>query len=88
MENFLDAESGLAAKDGSKDVAVKLLASLSPHLKVMASKKGDSKLIATFDKLITLAYASHSDMVRQSVCKCIPQLSRYFPEKSKQYLLS
>ena len=65
---------------------MKLLASLAPHLKGMASKKSDTKLIATFDKLITLAYASQSDMVRRSVCKCVPQLSRYFPEKSKQYL--
>ena len=82
LESFLDAEDGLAAKEESKNQACILLGTLAPFLHETSQKK----LITTFDKLIELAYGCQSEMVRRSICKCIPQLSRYFPDKSKGYL--
>ena len=29
---------------------------------------------------------SPSELIRQSVCKCIPQISRFFEDKSKKFL--
>ena len=82
LESILDADTGLAAQEGSKNQACILIGTLAPYLQDTSQKK----LVNTFDKLLELAYGSQSETVRESVCKCIPQLSRYFPDKAKVYL--
>ena len=54
LESFLAAETGLAAKEGSKNEACILLSKLAPYLSDISQKK----LVVTFEMLIELAYSS------------------------------
>ena len=38
-----------------------------------------------FDKLVEIL-PKRSLKVKKAICKCIPQLAKYFPEKAKQYM--
>lgn len=54
----------------------------------LAKYLGDTsqkKLISAFEKLVELLIRV-SEKVRQSICKCIPQLAQFFPGKAKVYL--
>lgn len=81
LDIFLNATTGVAANDASKDQAVFLLGHLAHYLGDMAQKK----LIIAFDKLVEIMPKS-SLQVKKAICKCIPQLAKYFPDKAKQYL--
>jgi len=40
------------------------------------------KLVGTFEKMLELLNTP-SEMIRQSICRVIPQLARFFDEKSR-----
>ena len=78
LESFLkDNDSSIEVKNQ----AVIFLAALAPHLHDTSAKK----LQATIEKLFELSINIKSEMLRQSICKCIPQYTRYLPDKSKVY---
>lgn len=59
-------------------------------LAILAQFLGDTsakKLHATIETLFELCAKTNSETVRQSICKAIPQLSRYMSEKAKTYLM-
>jgi len=60
---------------------VTLLGHLAHYLGEMSQKK----LIVAFEKLIELLPKS-SLAVKKAICRCIPQLAKYFPDRAKQYL--
>ena len=43
------------------------------------------RLLGTFEKMLELL-SSPSELIRQSICRVIPQLSRFFIDKSKKFL--
>lgn len=43
------------------------------------------KLVTTFEKMLELLN-SPSELIRQSICRVIPQLARFFDDKSKKFL--
>ena len=59
-----------------------MLARLAPFLEDTSQKK----LYATIEHLFELSNQTQSEMVRQSICKCIPQISKFMPDKAKVYL--
>jgi hypothetical protein len=63
--------------------AIVLIGTLSDYL----DKNGQKKLIQTFEKLLQLLARSEkaSELVNRSICRCIPKLSRFFEDKTKQY---
>lgn len=77
----MNATSGKASLDSSKNQAVVLLGHLAQYLGDTAQKK----LIASYEKLATILLTC-SNSVKKAICKCIPQLAKFFPEKAKQYL--
>lgn len=81
LESFIKNETGAVSND-AKNQACNLLASLAPFLEDTSAKK----LQTTVEYLLELSSKIQSEKVRQSVCKCIPQLARFMPEKAKFYL--
>lgn len=47
------------------------------------SDTAQKKLMGTFEKLLDLLNRGTSESVCKSICKCIPQLARFFPDKAK-----
>jgi len=43
------------------------------------------KLVGTFEKMLELLHTP-SELIRQSICKVIPQLARFFDDKSRKFL--
>ena len=43
------------------------------------------KLVGTFEKMLELLN-SPSELIRQSICRVIPQLARFFEDRSKKFL--
>jgi len=66
----------------SKNQAIIMIGSLASYL----DKTSQSKLIGTFEKMLELL-STPSELIRQSITRCIPQLARFFEEKSKKFLL-
>lgn len=65
----------------SKNQAIIMIGSLSNYLDNTSQKK----LAGTFEKMLELLNTP-SELIRQSVCKVIPQLARFFDDKSKKFL--
>lgn len=81
LDIFLNATSGPTSLDTSKNQAVILLGHLAQYLGDTAQKK----LVTAYEKLVELL-SKVSHFVQRTICKCIPQLAKFFPEKAKQYL--
>lgn len=81
LDIFLNATEGPHSTQPSKNQAIILLGHLAHYLGDTANKK----LVTSYEKLVDLLSKS-SPMVQQAICKCIPQLAKYFPDKSKAYL--
>jgi hypothetical protein len=81
IDIFLNAQGGVLGNDASKNQAVTLLGYLAHYLGEMSQKK----LIVAYEKLVELLPKS-SLPVQRSICKCISQLAKYFPDKAKAYL--
>lgn len=81
LETFIEAKSGRSATETSKIQAIKLLGTLAPFLGEMAQKK----LVATFEQLLALTQHP-SEEIKKASCRCIPQLSKYFPPAARQQL--
>jgi hypothetical protein len=73
LETFLDAKTGKSASELSKNQAIRMLGTLAPFLADVQQKK----LIVTFEQLLALTQGP-SEEVKRSVCRCMPQLSKYF----------
>jgi hypothetical protein len=65
----------------SKNQAIIMIGALSNYLDNTSQKK----LVGTFEKMLELLNTP-SELIRQSVCKVIPQLARFFDDKSKKFL--
>jgi hypothetical protein len=65
----------------SKNMAIIMIGALSNYLDNTSQKK----LLTTFEKMLELLHTP-SELIRQSVCKVIPQLGRFFEDKSKTFL--
>lgn len=79
LEKFIKDAS--FSKDAKTQACI-LLARLAPFLENTAAKK----LHTTVETLFELSSNSQSETVRKAVSKCIPQLSKYMPDKAKIYL--
>ena len=64
--------------------AIVLIGTLSNYL----DKNGQKKLVQTFEAMLRLLARSEaqgaSELVNRAICKCIPLLSRFFEERTKQ----
>jgi len=64
--------------------AIVLIGTLSGYL----DQGGKKKLVLTFEKMLQLLVRTKkqgaSELVNKSICKCIPKLSRFFEDRSKQ----
>lgn len=58
-----------------------MIGSLANYLDNTSQKK----LIGTFEKMLELLHTP-SELIRQSICRVIPQLARFFDDKSKKLL--
>ena len=58
-----------------------MIGSLAQYLDNTSQKK----LVGTFEKMLELLHTP-SELIRQSICKVIPQLARYFDDKSRKLL--
>lgn len=60
-----------------------MLANLAPFLENTSAKK----LHTTIEILFELSSNSQDETLRKSICKAIPQFSKYMGEKAKSYLM-
>ncbi len=67
----------------SKNQAIIMIGALANYLDNASQKK----LITTFEKMLELLN-SPSELIRQSICRVIPQLARFFDDKSRKFLES
>ena len=58
-----------------------MIGALSQYLDNTSQKK----LVGTFEKMLELLNTP-SELIRQSICKVIPQLARFFDDKSRKFL--
>ena len=65
----------------SKNQAIIMIGALANYLDNASQKK----LINTFEKMLELLN-SPSELIRQSICRVIPQLARFFEDKSRKFL--
>ena len=65
----------------SKNQAIIMIGALANFLDNTAQQR----LLGTFEKMLELLN-SPSELIRQSICRVIPQLSRFFIDKSKKFL--
>jgi hypothetical protein len=82
LERFIEEADSF--KEESVHHAIVLIGTLSDYL----DKNTQKKLIQTFEKMLQLLMRSQakgaSEMVNKSICRCIPKLSRFFEDRSKQ----
>jgi len=79
LEKFI--QDGSKHSELSKNQAVILIGSLARYLDNTSQKK----LTGTFEKMLELLNAP-SDMIRRSICRCIPQLAKFFEDRSRKFL--
>lgn len=79
LEKYLNEKTKYS--ELSKNQAIIMIGALSNYLDNTSQKK----LIGTFEKMLELLNTP-SELIRQSVCKVIPQLARFFDGQSKKFL--
>lgn len=79
LEKFINEQKKYS--ELSKNEAIIMIGSLSSFLDNTSQKK----LVGTFEKMLELLN-SPSELIRQSICKVIPQLARFFDDKSRKFL--
>ena len=80
LESFISKN---AFSNEAKNQACIILRHLAPFLENTSAKK----LQTTIEILFELCAEVKSELVQQSICKCIPQISRFMGEKAKTYLM-
>ena len=82
LERFI--ENAHEFKEESVHQAIVLIGTLSQYL----DKNGQKKLIQTFEKMLQLLMRpigkGASELVNVSICRCIPKISRFFEDRTKQ----
>lgn len=82
LERFIEEAQDF--KEESVHHAIVLIGTLSGYL----DQGGKKKLVLTFEKMLQLLVRTKkqgaSELVNKSICTCIPKLSRFFEDRSKQ----
>ena len=79
LEKYINEQKKYSEQ--SKNQAIIMIGALSGYLDNTSQKK----LVGTFEKMLELLNTP-SELIRQSICKVIPQLARFFDDKSKKFL--
>ena len=79
LEKYINEQKKYSEQ--SKNQAIIMIGALACYLDNTSQKK----LIVTFETMLSLLNIP-SEMMRQSICKCIPQIARYFDDRSRKFL--
>jgi flagellar motor component MotA len=79
LEKYINEQKKYSEQ--SKNQAIIMIGALANFLDNASQKK----LINTFEKMLELLN-SPSELIRQSICRVIPQLARFFEDKSRKFL--